>query len=277
MDNLGKGRFYGGTKKQWQFGGLTIVDSAFRKFEYCPWHYHQNVHFAFTTSGSVVETHRKKEFRLSAGCLLYNHSAEPHCNSNYAEFVSALQVDIDPSWFKMKELEVSELSGAREVKNPLIKNLFAILLAEINAFDNISALSIDGILVRSLVELNNSSHAKSFSKPLWVTKIKELLYDRYCEHLSLQEIAMAVNIHPVYLCQQFPFHFHCGFGEYIRKIRIEKAVESIMQNPKTALTEISYSCGFADQSHFIRIFKKNMGITPSAFREIIRQKNSGAN
>ncbi|MGH2648219.1 MAG: helix-turn-helix transcriptional regulator, partial [Ginsengibacter sp.] len=85
----------------------------------------------------------------------------------------------------------------------------------------------------------------------------------------LTSVALELNIHPVYLCQQFPLFFNSGFGEYIRKLRIDKALEYMLRREEMSLTEISYDCGFADQSHFIRTFKNNMGVTPFNFRKYL--------
>jgi AraC-like DNA-binding protein len=42
---------------------------------------------------------------------------------------------------------------------------------------------------------------------------------------------------------------------------------ALMENPKLSLTEISYSCHFSDQSHFIKVFKEFAGITPSEYQK----------
>lgn len=105
--------------------------------------------------------------------------------------------------------------------------------------------------------------------PAWVNKLMDLLHSKCCEQLTLVAVALELNIHPVYLCQQFPLFFNCTFGEYIRKLRIEKAVRYMLNREEMSLTEISYDCGFADQSHFIRTFKNNVGVTPSNFRKYL--------
>ena len=62
-----------------------------------------------------------------------------------------------------------------------------------------------------------------------------------------------------------------SFGEYIRKQRIERAIE-LMQQPAYSLTEIAYLTGFSDQSHFTRIFKKHTGQNPSVYRKKMVKK-----
>ncbi|WP_229208588.1 MULTISPECIES: helix-turn-helix domain-containing protein [Dyadobacter] len=48
-----------------------------------------------------------------------------------------------------------------------------------------------------------------------------------------------------------------SFGEYIRKLRIEKAVDLLASFDHT-LSEIAYLTGFSDQSRFNRIFNARM-------------------
>jgi AraC family transcriptional regulator len=270
MENLEKGRFFGISKKQFNLNGLTIVDSEFALYTDCPWHYHHNAHFALTTKGNLVETHRTEQFQLSAGSLLYNHSQEPHCNSKYSDLVSALHIDIDARWFKMYDFNPSRIEGVHLIRDPIIKNIFHRLFIEVRSFDNASNLSIESMVLQSVAKISQAKDIESSGKPEWVRKTKDLLYDRYNENLSLRDIALAINLHPGYLCQQFPIHFHCNFGDFIRKIKIEKAIQLILCQPQLSLTGIAYSCGFSDQSHFIRLFKKNTGITPLAFRRMIK-------
>ncbi|HMG69249.1 MAG TPA: AraC family transcriptional regulator [Chitinophagaceae bacterium] len=269
MQSLEKGKFYGHSKKELSVNGLTIVDSSFYHYIHCPWHYHQNAHFAFTTSGTLVETHKHEKIQLSPGSLLYNHSQEPHCNSDYSENVSALHVDMHESWFAGFGLDFLKIQGVHKIRNPLLKNIFFNLFKELKNFDSVSLLTIESLVVQGVSELLRQTFLQNVKKPPWVSKVKDLLYDRFADEILLREIAAAVNIHPVYLSQQFPVFFHNSFGEYIRKIRIEKAVEFILGKASCSLTEIGFLCGFADQSHFIRTFKKNIGVTPLAFKRAV--------
>ncbi len=272
METLEKGKFFGTSRKQFQLNGLTIVDSEFYNYSDCPWHYHENPHFAFTTGGTLLETHKSGTIQLSPGCLLYNHSQEPHCNSGYSDMVSALHIDIDISWFKNYQVNHSLIAGLTEVKNPLLKNLFYKIFKEVKYPDTASCFSIETLVLQSVNEMLRSNQVQGSGKPGWFFKIKDLLYNNYNENLSLKEIASEINLHPVYLCQQFPAYFKCNLGDYIRKIKIEKSVELILRNPQLSLTAVGYDCGFYDQSHFISVFKKQIGVTPLAFKKMVKRR-----
>ena len=45
----------------------------------------------------------------------------------------------------------------------------------------------------------------------------------------------------------------------------------MLKREEMSLTEIAYDCGFADQSHFIRVFKNTVGVTPFSFRKYLSQ------
>ncbi len=81
------------------------------------------------------------------------------------------------------------------------------------------------------------------------------------------KLSDTLNIHPAHLSREFSKYFQCGLGQYIRKLKIEKSL-SLLSNKKNSLTDISFECGFSDQSHFIRCFKEMIGISPQAYRKI---------
>lgn len=109
--------------------------------------------------------------------------------------------------------------------------------------------------------------------PDWVKELKEIIQDQIDTNLSLTNISKSLDIHPSYLSREFSKHFNnLSFGEYTRKLRIEKAIELMKTNPYS-LTEIAYLTGFSDQSHFTRIFKKHTGQNPSVYRKKIKKSN----
>lgn len=105
--------------------------------------------------------------------------------------------------------------------------------------------------------------------PAWAQEMKEIIQDQIDTNLtlSLKEISKGLNVHPSYLSREFSKYFEdLSFGEYIRKLRIEKAIQ-LMLSSDYSLTEIAYLTGFSDQSHFTRIFKKHTGKNPSVYKK----------
>jgi AraC-like DNA-binding protein len=110
--------------------------------------------------------------------------------------------------------------------------------------------------------------------PSWAKELKEIIQDQIDTNLSLslKEISQSLHVHPTYLSREFSKYFDdLSFGDYIRKLRIEKAMQ-LLNESEHSLAEIAYLTGFSDQSHFNRIFKKMTGKNPSAFRKKLDKK-----
>jgi AraC-like DNA-binding protein len=113
--------------------------------------------------------------------------------------------------------------------------------------------------------------------PAWANELKEIIQDQIDTNLSLslKQVSENLQVHPAYLSREFSKYFdNVSFGDYIRKLRIEKAVQ-LLGDSKYSLTEIAYLTGFSDQSHFTRIFKKQTGKNPSAYRKSLSKSKTG--
>lgn len=105
--------------------------------------------------------------------------------------------------------------------------------------------------------------------PAWAKELKEIIQDQIDTNLTLtlKEVSQSLNVHPTYLSREFSKYFDdLSFGDYIRKLRIEKAIQ-LLNESDHSLAEIAYLTGFSDQSHFTRIFKRHTGKKPSEYRK----------
>ena len=110
--------------------------------------------------------------------------------------------------------------------------------------------------------------------PAWVKDLKAMIQDQIDTQFTfdLKKISNDLELNPSYLSREFSKYFDdLNFGDYVRKLRIEKAI-SLIQNSTYTLTEIAYMTGFSDQSHFTRIFKQSTGKNPSSYRKKITEK-----
>lgn len=110
--------------------------------------------------------------------------------------------------------------------------------------------------------------------PSWVKELKEIIQDQIDTQFTfdLKQISNDLELNPSYLSREFSKYFEdLNFGDYIRKLRIEKAIH-LIENSSYTLSEIAYMTGFSDQSHFTRIFKLQTGKNPSSYRKKIQKK-----
>ena len=124
-------------------------------------------------------------------------------------------------------------------------------------------------LFQDLYEKFLRNKTKTGKAPIWVKELKDMIQDQIDTELtlSLQNIAQNLQVHPAYLSREFSKYFdNLSFGEYIRKLRVEKAI-SLLKSDNHSLAEIAYLTGFSDQSYFTRIFKKETGLQPSVYKK----------
>lgn len=105
--------------------------------------------------------------------------------------------------------------------------------------------------------------------PAWAKELKEIIQDQIDTNMSLKEISEGLHVHPAYVFREFSKYFNnLSFGEYIRKLRIEKAID-LLHTSQYSLAEIAYLTGFSDQSHLTRIFKKHTEKNLSDYRKAL--------
>lgn len=98
-----------------------------------------------------------------------------------------------------------------------------------------------------------------------VSEAEKILHRDYAESLTLQIVASAVHVTPVWLSKLFKKELHMTFLEYLTDIRIKKAKE-MLYDVQFKIYQISYQVGYKDPVHFSKLFKKQVGCTPKDFR-----------
>lgn len=267
MRCLKSGQFTGDTFEKIDFDGVTATETEY-DYRFIDWHYHENPYFSLTTLGVCQDKNRREAFVCNTDSLLFLNSGVPHSNEKTDVLTRGFQIELSNEWRGEFEIDLSRLPNSSLINDPNIKLRFYNVYKESKLADSSSKLTVDALLLDILDRLaGNESHARD-TRPIWVPRIEEILRDGFDDQLTLQSIADELGIHRVHLSREFPRYFNCTFSEYLRRIRVEKAL-SLLRNKRYSLTEIGLLCGFADQSHFIRCFKDFHGITPKAFRRII--------
>lgn len=86
------------------------------------------------------------------------------------------------------------------------------------------------------------------------------------ETLSIRTIAEHVFLSPNYLCALFKRETGNTIYQYITDVRIDKAKE-YLKNGSVKPYEVAAKVGYSDPKYFSKVFKKEVGLVPSEFRE----------
>ena len=99
-----------------------------------------------------------------------------------------------------------------------------------------------------------------------VDNAREYIKANYSKALNLDEVSYYVNVSPYYFSKIFKEGTGENFIEYLTNIRIEKAKE-LLSNTDYSMKEICVMVGYSDPNYFSRSFKKNVGVTPTEYKE----------
>lgn len=103
------------------------------------------------------------------------------------------------------------------------------------------------------------------AEPVFIVKAKQFIAEHYSESLSLDQVAKAVNTSSFYFCKMFKRITGLNFTEYVSRVRIERA-KNLLLNPNLRISEIAFEVGFQSLTHFNRVFRKMVGLSPTDYR-----------
>lgn len=97
-----------------------------------------------------------------------------------------------------------------------------------------------------------------------ITRAKEFMEDCIDLEISLDDIVNELNISKFHFARLFKKQTHFSPYSYLMIKRLEKAKQMLQKGYN--ITDVTYNCGFSDQSHLSRRFKKYLGFTPKTYQ-----------
>jgi AraC family transcriptional regulator len=146
-----------------------------------------------------------------------------------------------------------------------------------SSFKNQSAdsLMLEANVFELLGAITRLDRSPEKTPPRWLQRVKDRLHAEFCERLRMRDLAREAGVHPVHLARAFRKFEKRTPGEYQQHLQIRAACE-LLGKPEWPLAEIAAECGFADQSHFTRAFRRMAATTPLRFRQALVPKTAVA-
>jgi len=137
-----------------------------------------------------------------------------------------------------------------------------------DALRRVAGVTLDLVAAALATIRDNSTLCETSTRTAWRMRIKGLIDDNLADpSLSLSSIAQALNISPRYVSAIFAAH-DISTNQYIWERRLEKCFETLADRSQSgrSISEIAFSFGFNDVSHFSRKFKARYGQSPRDMR-----------
>jgi AraC family transcriptional regulator len=170
-------------------------------------------------------------------------------------------------------------SARQSLTNPIIGfshdalgRAFAELGGALATGDDMLPIFAEGWTKQALAHVARASQKSSAEltrrgrlAPWQLLRAKKMLGEDLSEHIPLVDVAQACRLSVGYFTHAFKISTCQTPHQWLTSLRI-KTARGLLVNSHTPLVHIAGMCGFADQSHFTRVFTRTVGSSPGAWR-----------
>ena len=237
-------------------------------------HLHREMEFIFVTEGSLDVTVNNCTRNLKAGemCLIPGSHVHSYWNP---EPNRAYLVVFDPhcfpdfyKHFRKRRIVTGFLPSAG--KDEVYIECFRHIVEELKPDGSeLIGYGYTNVLLGELLKhLRFTEDRDSGATQGLLQEAFAVLEEHFDEDISLSWLAEKLGTSQFYLSKLFNKKIGCGFNQYLKLLRIQKA-ERLLRGDKSVL-EIAYECGFNNMRTFHRAFKEVHNMPPREWR---RQKS----
>jgi AraC family transcriptional regulator len=263
--HLDCGHFFGVNRLERRVAGFLLSETHYRGGLLVPPHVHELPYFAYLLTGGYQEHLGQQAMTFAPQSFVFHPSHEVRHGRLRDTGARLFHVEMAPRCLEQLRDEGCVLgdSVVREV-GPMV-SLSQRLYREFRQTDTASGFAVEGIALEIVGALLRSAPRVDAHVPRWLARARERVHDESEQPLTVQAMAADLGVSPVRLSRAFRRSFGESLGAYQRRVRIGRACERL-RAATASLADIAVEAGFTDQSHFTRVFKQVIGVTPAVFR-----------
>lgn len=259
-------RYAGRVRETLTRSGLRFVEATYREGLEVDRHEHGHPLLVAVLSGIQEEEVEGRSLDCRAGTALFHPPGEPHANRFGGRGTRCLIVELRRAWIRrigpdanlMPDVPVAGLDES--VTGPV-----RLLHREFRRGEGAHTAALDGLTLTVLANLTRSQVPRSERRPAFLDRVLEKLRDDVVSGADLSSLAEIAGVSPEHLARTFRQEMNCTVGEYVRRLRVERARDAL-SNGDAPLAAIALRLGFCDQPHFTRTFKSHVGCPPGEYR-----------
>ena len=254
--------FFGEQIKAREIGGFVLSESVYGAGAHISRHSHASPYLSVLIQGAYREACESQTRDCEPSTAIFHPAGEEHADRFLAHGGRIFRFEITNA----SRIAAAGLTTPFKFAGGPVARLATRLYSEFNRFDHHSPLVMEGLVLEILgLAARDTSLPRGCNAPAWLRPVEELLREHACDPITLDEVAEVAGVHVVHLARVFRRFHGCTVGEYVRRLRIERAIEELESTNKP-LADIAGSAGFSDQSHFCRAFRLSTGMTPGQYR-----------
>ena|SRR5213593_1574749 len=115
-----------------------------------------------------------------------------------------------------------------------------------------------------------NNEALMYYAPL--TAVLQYVQEHISKPICLEEVAKAAGLEKKYFSAFFHSKVGTPFSHWLRLLRVTRAAQ-LMRDHDESIPRVAFAAGFRDIRTFERVFKRYVGVTPSAYRASVRPES----
>lgn len=255
---------------EYEYRNASLVISGGNHSASYPMRFHKHVEIVYVRSGYMDVTIDSKPYSLRSGDVYVVFPNLLH-DIRQAD-ASKYQIIVSPELFSalcdtlsrfkpvcpvVRTAECAPFVGVlcdhiRELAGTDFRKNYPVLTAHVNA------LLTELLLHLELEERKSDSEL--------VQQLVVYLLENYTDEVSLDRMSASLGYSKYHISHVIADTFGCNFRTLLNSYRISMA-QNLMLSTGQSISQVSFACGFRNQSSFNRIFLKHCGMTPSEFRQ----------
>ncbi len=259
---LHEGEFFGKSVRSERHAGFRFSDTLYRPQIRVPQHFHERAYFCFLASGSYRERYGSRWVAYQPRSIAFHPPSDVH--EGAIEDGRCLHVEIGPRLLErareLGPLPTETVSWHGGPPSWLGWRLFE----EFRRGEPGAELALEGIATELLARVVRHADLDA-DRPAWVEQAAGRVRDSLHLPIPLSAIADDLEVDPLRLSRAFRRHHGEAIGDMHRRLRIEEACRRLA-DPRASIAAVATDLGFADQSHFTRVFRRHTGTTPARYR-----------
>ena len=161
------------------------------------------------------------------------------------------------------------------VDDPVVRHLLSSLRPLIAAPEQAHPLFLDHVVLAMTAHMacayaglkENAGIPRGGLAPAQERRAKEFMRANLNEAFSLNRLAAECGLSTQHFARAFRLSTGMPPHRFLVRLRLERAKE-LLRTRALSLVDVALFCGFADQSHFNRVFKAAVGVTPGTWRSM---------
>ncbi len=256
-----------------ELNNLALFKASYTTYSYKP-HFHETYTVIVIIEGTGDYSHEKNKFVTSKGSFLILNPFEVHTGRSVGEVPLNYRSMYIPKEIFYKINQKFNEDHLPVFNNKIIENnrvASMILDVHYQLYHTKDVLASEYILCDLLKKIMDVGSVKvefqngNYFQPLAARRLKEFIHEHYQENISLEHLSHASGLSPDHVVKVFRKKYGLPPHQYLLNLRIEKAKDLLAD--RMPVTDVAYQTGFFDQSHFIRNFKKIIGVTPKKYAQ----------